>query len=129
MSIELENLSSTYLSLDGMPKLVTITGTHRGPRLVIKGASGHTIRFSGVRFFSDNDEDAICFEGEVADTNILGQDARLDGAITFWGKLENVTVSGFNNGDYLEIGGQVNAVNTTFDTSTLQLVVSKVVGQ
>jgi len=44
-------------------------------------------------------------------------------------QMSGSDILSFNNGDYLEIGGQVNAVNTTFDTSTLQLVVSKVVGQ
>lgn len=93
--IELDNIPSPYISLAGLPKLVTVTGTHRGPRLVFKEVSGHALRFSGVRIYSEHEEDAICFDGDVIGADISAPHTVLDGAITFWGRLENVSVTGF----------------------------------
>lgn len=97
-SIDLSELPTTgrYLSLDTMRSPVTIGGHWKGDRLVIRGASGKVVVFvPGCVVESTHPEDAVAFDGDVTGTEVRGLGAAfVGGGLTFWGKLDRVTISG-----------------------------------
>jgi hypothetical protein len=89
-----------YIDLSGYANDVTITGRHQGDRIVISNASGKVLRFDTVQIHctrTEPDGDALVFDGALTDCKIIGTGCHIEhGGLTFWGKLENVTVAGLD---------------------------------
>jgi hypothetical protein len=89
-----------YIDLSGYANDVTITGRHQGNRIVISNASGKVLRFDTVQIHctrTEPDGDALVFDGALTDCKIIGTGCHIEhGGLTFWGKLENVTIAGLD---------------------------------
>lgn len=94
-TINLSKLKAPVINLE-KERTVSITGSWKGARLIIKGASNTRIKFDAV-IESTHPEDAICFEGDVSNLELIGFDNRIiGGGVTFWGRLEEVSITSLN---------------------------------
>ena len=92
--------NSRYIDLAGYATAVTVTGTYKGDRIVFKNASKKLIDFVDVHIHctrTEPDGDALVFADTLTDCKITGSNCHIQyGGLTFWGKLENVTISGLD---------------------------------
>lgn len=93
--IDLSKIEKAQIDLSEYSKSLEITGKYKGERLVFKNADGHVLRFVNVEIQTSHPEDAIAFDGYVRNLVIIGErKALLSGALTFWGIVEGLEVSG-----------------------------------
>lgn len=95
--IELSVLNNPYVDLSEYGGQIILAGHYKGPRLVFRNASGKTLLFRKAVLESEHEEDALCFAGDVSTIRIEGSDWRANGAITFWGRLQNATITGLHS--------------------------------
>lgn len=98
--LRLGELTTRYVDFATFDKEVIITGTYKGDRLVFKNASNHILLFQEALIKStrqEADKDGIAFDGELVNCTIAGDDFNIHhGGLSFWGRLENVDISGVN---------------------------------
>ncbi|MEL6658969.1 MAG: right-handed parallel beta-helix repeat-containing protein [Bacteroidota bacterium] len=98
--VDLNLLKPGNLDLSDYGTHVHFKGRYEGDRIVIdsKSASGKTLVFKDATIISTRtapDKDAIAFRGELKNCKIHAENGRLIyGGLTFWNRLENVTISG-----------------------------------
>lgn len=98
--MRLGELENRYVDFSNFAKEVEITGFYEGDRLVFKNASDHHLIITDAEIRSNRtepDKDAIAFEGELKNCKIVGVNSSIVyGGISFWGRLENVDITGLN---------------------------------
>lgn len=96
LDINLEKLSSNYLSLDKYSgDTVVIGGQYEGDRIVLKDASEVYLKFHDCTIRSTHSEDALVFGEAVSNTVLDGRGLHLiGGGITFWSSFNDVQLYG-----------------------------------
>lgn len=120
MLIDLSKLKNNRLDLSEYNGEVKVFGVYSGDRIVVSGHSGKTIRFENGQIISSHIEDALCFSGKSSDCNIIAKNFKLlNGGMTFWDQLSNVTVKGFQilfpHTGIRATGGWVNRMVSVID--------------
>lgn len=107
-----------YIDLSKYAREITVQGRYRGPRLVLTNARNRSLRFKNATIESSHAEDALCISGPAVNLKLCG-DLEMDGALTFWKNLNNVTIEG------LTIQGAHTGIRATQPQSSQNITIRK----
>lgn len=90
--IWLDEIESRYIDLAKFKQNIVFAKTYQGDRLILKNTSNKKIVFADCTINSTHREDAIAIDGDINNTTFIGDNWKMDGALTFWKKVTNVNI-------------------------------------